>query len=237
MKILILGWPKSGNTWVSRMVSSLFKCSVEQNYLNDRINIPVHNVENTQITVVKSHHWSDMNTKQYSKVIYVVRDPRDAIVSAVYYLNSARILNLLGRPYLNFCALLLSISWRSFNWRNFAALSLGDPKVGSWSKHVAKALDCASLTIVRYEDLLESTDVVLASVFPEIALRDIKEAVDYNSKENIRNLFLKKNDAENIKFIRSATAGDYKNKLYPSVIKILESRHAIMMAELGYKCV
>ena len=85
-KIIIAGYPKSGNTWLSRLTANLVGCPVEGFLYNpNNVEIAIEGTERvSDYRVYKSHHQLSELTKediQNSKIIYVVRDPRDVLCS------------------------------------------------------------------------------------------------------------------------------------------------------------
>jgi hypothetical protein len=93
--VIIVGYPKSGNTWVTRLVAELIGCPVV-GFLDydDQPEIAREGLNRrSDYQCFKSHHQLhelcdiDTNTK---KIIYVVRDPRDVCISGAHYFHFER---------------------------------------------------------------------------------------------------------------------------------------------------
>ena len=91
--ILIVGYPKSGTNWLSRLVAEVLQCNFNGDWGFDTKNASRLIFENTnsEYQVFKSHHFfSDIKTASKEpiyKIIYIVRDPRDIVISGTYFFN------------------------------------------------------------------------------------------------------------------------------------------------------
>jgi len=141
--IFIVSYPKSGNTWVRFIIANLMtQCKQEISFRNIEQYVPNIHKSADNINVmpkgrrfIKSHYSLYDN---YPKMIYIIRDGRDAMVSYYHY-HLQRGFEGTFQQYL-----------RSEQHKFF----------GKWSEHVTEALvhkekypDC--VLIVRYEDLIE----------------------------------------------------------------------------------
>ena len=107
-KIIVMGFPKSGNTWLARLLAEVFDCPSRGYLFSKDGKDPVIEGLNRQsgIEVYKSHHTCDIdNLKLFKKsdikldnciyivrdirdlTEYIVRDIRDLTVSAAFYFN------------------------------------------------------------------------------------------------------------------------------------------------------
>ncbi|MGI9345593.1 MAG: sulfotransferase domain-containing protein [Gammaproteobacteria bacterium] len=91
--ILIAGYPKSGNTWLTRLTAELADCPA-RGFWGQKSHIDgSEEGENRQsdFRCFKAHHtyakMLDHVTERPIKVIYVVRDPRDVIISSAHFFN------------------------------------------------------------------------------------------------------------------------------------------------------
>ena len=111
-RIIIAGYPKSGNTWLTRLVAQLCDApasgflDAQNEIVNDIVTEGFH--RNSEIEIVKTHHWHDTLPKSNAKVIYIVRDPRQILLSASRYFpkapyNAIQKCHLLERTCCAFC--------------------------------------------------------------------------------------------------------------------------------------
>ena len=90
-RIIICGYPKSGNTWITRLTAELIDCPVRGFWCepnNNEIAIEGRD-RNSEYVCYKAHHSFSQLASTFDeygdggeKVIYVVRDPRDVVISA-----------------------------------------------------------------------------------------------------------------------------------------------------------
>lgn len=176
--VIIVGYPKSGNTWFTRLVANAIDCPVAGFW-----NAPSHNelaIEGGQRKsvhrVYKSHHtaktFSGLPAKY--RLIYLTRDPRDVAVSGASYFN----LNLFKEKnhrlshydkYETMVDVLINggvYSHCAKPWREHVTEFIGQPKrLGS----PIRVSPTAPL-IVKYEDLLIEPTQQLKRVFAYLDL-------------------------------------------------------------------
>ncbi|MCW5519197.1 sulfotransferase domain-containing protein [Aureitalea sp. L0-47] len=149
----MVSYPKSGNTWMRfLLINSVFnkdKSLVSYNDLEKYIP-SIHRSSKADIDnikgfrIIKSHFVK----KEYPKIVYLIRDGRDALVS--YYFFQKDVYDFQG-------------TFAEFYFHE------GYGKIGSWDKHVKKALDYQinnpdNIIIIRYEDLINDTENTLINV-------------------------------------------------------------------------
>jgi hypothetical protein len=159
--VIIVGYPKSGNTWVTRLVGELLDCPVAGFWgepENPEIAIEGSERE-SRFACFKAHH---QHAELYSSrevesaiVIYVVRDPRDVAISASHYFFNG-IEQLMSR-----------FESSIYNHEKFALNKMintvlyGDESISewfkcSWKEHLFSYINTNTL-LVRYENLVDNS--------------------------------------------------------------------------------
>ncbi len=87
--IFVIGYPKSGNTWVTRLVGDALKSPTGSGYGKHELELATEGKGRPcSYFVLKSHH-SQRDKPEYitnkSKVIYIYRDFRDVLVSSFFH--------------------------------------------------------------------------------------------------------------------------------------------------------
>jgi hypothetical protein len=142
--IFIVGYPKSGNTWVQNLVSGIVYGADPELTPDSVIQELVPDVHAKQYykrfatpTYFKSH---DLPAPEHKRVVYLLRDGRDAMVSFLHYIRVCR------HPNLEFLEFVHNVN----KWSG----------QGKWSEHVEKWLSNpyqSLMMTIRYEDLLGDT--------------------------------------------------------------------------------
>ena len=184
--IYLVSFPKSGNTWLRFLVANAFKQHLqiqqEVNFFSIHDIIPdvqiSRNIRDVGIfgqsdlpRIIKSHSRFNPN---YHRVILLVRDPRDALVSYYYFLR-----NYGGLP-------------EEYKISEFIRSDRFGADV--WSLHTQSWLSRASsnqnVQVILYEDLVASTAEVLSRVVEMIGFnvcsKDLSFAVELSSKEAMK---------------------------------------------------
>jgi len=199
--IFIIGYPKSGNTWLARLAADALdspmvggdnpidQADKKQSYVGEFI-------------VSKSHYSEQSKPKyitEYSKILYVVRDFRDVLVSGFFHnhrdsnetkytienpLNLS--LHSFHRYYFRWQAKRMISKWQGSEvavFRNNIKKFISTLRyfvlrekwpmslsVGNWSEHVNYWIEFPNACVIRYEDLLVDTFTTLKSSFSKIKI-------------------------------------------------------------------
>jgi hypothetical protein len=229
--IFIVGYPKSGNTWMQYLVSSVI-FGIDSEFQSGKLALDIvpdvhaktHYKRYGNITFFKSHH---LPNKGYKRVIYLIRDVRDTMIS-YYQMNKA-----LGYDV-------------TLEEMVVSGVSLFPCK---WLRHVTEWRDNtfrADILVVRYEDLLSDTIKELKRIcaFARLERSDrlLENAVTGNEIGKIREkakmfggMGHRKWEGEaGQKFFRKGVMGTYKEEMSPELISYLNEEAGHLLRHYNY---
>lgn len=236
----IVSYPKSGNTWTRFLIANLLHPEPNLTLLDMERLVPAVDGQTRRFfrtmprpRVIRDH--GPFNPL-YKNVIYIVRDPRDVVVSAYNFVLKATIVDE-NYPIATFV-----------NEFVRGARSA----VGSWGENVASWLATRGNTprflLLRYEDMLSETSRELGKIASflgmTVSAERLAEAVSRSSADNMRKLEKMHGDkwAQNkhmkrkdIPFVRSAKAGGWQAVLPKTAVAEIESAWGPLMTKLGYE--
>lgn len=241
--IFLVSYPKSGNTWTRFLISNLLYPDIEINFSSIQKIIPdIYLASDKEILnvakprIIKSHEYFD---PRYKKVIFVVRDPRDVIISN--YFHSLKYSSN-NDP--------ISLTQFSDKFLKGIYYPVGEINpLGSWGENTGSWLGAkkggTDLLLLRYEDFKTNPASQLQKIADFLSLSisesDINNAVQNSSIENMRkleekqkNVWPNKYTKKSVPFVRTADSGEGQNKLSESILKQIESDWGGIMQELGY---
>ena len=232
--IIVVGYPKSGCTWATRLVAELVGCPVSGFWQSDKKEIAVEGEERvSDFRCSKSHHQlAELNVSPNDpdiRLIYILRDPRDIAISAANYFQFDRFPALAGlfrrvrrgeKLYRHtLYPLLVSEDYRLE--RMTEALLHGSGAIHnwvrvSWREHW-RPYQQAGVPIVRYEDLLAQPEEEAARILQHLGLirsaEAIATAVRNQSFERKKETLLKEGETGRAKFLRVGKSGQWRDKL------------------------
>lgn len=230
--VIIAGFPKSGNTWMQTLISGLVY-GIDTEYLTDKlaqeIVTDLHGrtlyKRINKICYFKSHHLPQPN---FRKVIYIVRDGRDALTS-YYYFNKNLGLNV-------------SLNEMIKNNSNVYPCS--------WSKHVKSWLNNpykSEILYIKYEDLLTNPQKELIKICEFLNLTRSIEIIDRvingSQIDKMRNRVSESGGMGHKSwqgnkgkvFFRKGKIGDYKNLFSNEEIIFFNSLAKEELQHFGYE--
>lgn len=216
IKLLNVGFPKAGNTWMGMTLS--YALNAEFIEYNDGKKVTVSTVDDvvwrlsgnikdrkkTNVTYVEKTHlfpyeWKNHDQFDELKLLYIERDPRDIAVSYFYYQYFHRPFKKTGKVkdcskserHLFFFKTMLSYFKHKIAWQPFVACYISYEK--SWEGTYASITDRLDNLQIEFDD------------------SHLKEAIEYFSWEN-HSKGRKPGETDNTRFIRSGLPGSYKKE-------------------------
>ncbi len=211
--VCIVGFPKSGNTWLTRLLADALNAPVHDRLIDNHVefasdvNGQLRQPTHPTLRVAKTHDlpetFADRHVPGQQRFVYVHRDPRDVVVSAFFHFTrweDDRIRPLFERgPRHPLETWRLGRARRAIARFVRAFTRAGIPrlerKLGRWDRHVqAWRLTDAPVVSVGYEQLLADTPGTLTRVIRALRLDeatspDIVGAAERQSFDRTRRQF------------------------------------------------
>ena len=225
--VFIVGFPKSGNTWMQHIITHLVY-GVNGEASRSMVNLIVsdiyansHYFRFNERCFFKSH---DLPKPNYKKVVYIMRDGREALLSYFHMKKN------MGNPVSMF------------------DLYSGNIKLNnaSWSEHIEQWEQNpygAEILWLKYEDLkadrLKELKRVCAFLNIERSDSDIDQVMDLTSMEHMKTLekrmdWVKMNKnyfVDNKTFLRKGKTDSYKNEVSKEIINIFEKNNSDLLSK------
>ena len=238
----LVSFPRSGNTWTRFLVCNLINPDDPVNFAQLESRIPeIYDVTDRSLRafprprIIKSHECFD---PRYKKIIYIVRDPRDVLISYYEFQLKRRVISD-------------ELSLEEFVPR-FMESEI-EPKTGSWRDHVvswtATRGGQKNFLLLRYEDMLADTKKESTKIAAFLGLDSsperIARAVALSSADRMRKLEKEqsrqwketKKTRQDKPFVRKAASGGWKSILSEKSVAQLESAWGDVMRSAGYRLV
>jgi hypothetical protein len=239
----IVSYPRSGNTWTRFLVANLLHPQEAATFANIERLVPDAEAQSSRRMfgipsprTIKSHTYFD---PRYRRVIYIVRDPRDVVLS--YYDFSRKYRHIddaypLERYIRDFVTgQLISADW------------------GTWGENVASWAFARGarpgFLLLRYEDMKAHPERELGRIAEFLGIEAspqlLQTTLERSSADRMREMektqgkdwVSTKDKRSDIPFIRTASTGQWKNKLHPESAAAIESAWGNIMEQLGYELV
>lgn len=235
----IVSFPKSGNTWTRFLIANLVYPETPADFRNINKLIPDPlEVTQRQISsmprprIIKSHQYFDA---RYQKVVYIVRDPRDVVLSQFHFHRKRKVIED-DYPVEKFVMRFIAGEGSGFG-------SWGE-NVGGW---LATRYGRPDFLLLRYEDMVSDTERELARLAAFLKIdpqpERIARAVALSSADQMRQLekaaahlwATTKQTRQDIPFVRSAKAGGWRSSLSAASVAEVEAAWGPLMRWLGYE--
>ena len=238
--VFLVSYPKSGNTWTRFLIANLVYPEKIPDFsnINDLVPDPEamakRDLERApRPRLLKSHQYFD---PRYPKVIYIVRDPRDVVLSE-YHFDIKRRAIAEDFPLTEFVARFIrgEVNHQSGTWFENAA---------SW--FYTRRGDSRFL-LVKYEALQSRAMDEMERIAGFLGISTDQErlafAIEQSSADRMRELEKKqahlwsstRETRKDKPFVRSAKSGGWKAELPESGIAEIESAWGGLMRAMGYE--
>ncbi|HUM05566.1 MAG TPA: sulfotransferase domain-containing protein [Terriglobales bacterium] len=239
--IFLVSFPKSGNTWTRFLIANLVFPDAPVGFKNIHKLVPdpygtsKRDMERmARPRIIKSHECFE---PRYPRVMYIVRDPRDVVISQYHYHRKCKKIED-GYPMEKFVD-------------RFVA---GDTcPHGSWGENVGTWLTARHndprFLLLKYEDMVADTQRELGRVAAFVGIKAdserIAKAVERSSADRMRKLEraqadecgLTKDSRKDLSFVRAAKSGSWQKDLSEPLVAKIEDAWPQLMVFLGYKLV
>jgi hypothetical protein len=237
--VFLVSFPKSGNTWARFLIANLMHPERPVDFANlykfipDPFGTPKRVFDSIpRPRVIKSHECFDA---RYPRVIYIVRDPRDVVISQYHYHRKCR-------------KITDDYPIEEFVSRFVAGQTFPN---GSWGENVATWLvsryNDPRFLLLRYEDMVADVQAELAKVASFLNIpatpQLLSQAAERSSANSMRKLEkaqshitkLTKDSRKDLLFVRAAGSGGWRSSLAPELVRQIEDAWSIHMRFLGYE--
>lgn len=236
----IVSYPRSGNTWTRFLLANLLFPDTTVTFANIERLIPDTSSQSNRALkrtprprFIKSHQYFD---PRYPRVLYVVRDPRDLVLS--YYDFQRKYRQIADDyPLANYVDDFVEGRLISADW-------------GTWGENVASWISTRqnrnSFLLLRYEDMKSNTEQELQRVAAFLGLEPEPErfqrAIAASSPDRMRELeraeenqwVATKKHRKDIPFVGPARSGRWQSHLSEDLVLKIESTWGSLMLSLGY---
>ena len=238
--VFLVSYPKSGNTWTRFLIANLVFPEKQPDFANINELIPdpeglsKRHLENMpRPRYIKSHQYFD---PRYKKLIYIVRDPRDVVLSEFHFDIKRRAISE-DYPLQQFVS-------------RFVRGELNHP-YGTWGENAASWFytrrQGPQFLLVRYESLqsqaIDEMEKIAEFLGVSAEPERIAFAIQQSSADRMRELEKKqgmlwsstRETRQDKPFVRAAKAGGWKNELPEASVAEIEGAWGGLMREIGYE--
>lgn len=254
--ILICGYPKSGTTWLARLIADVLNCPVLGSYEKKNVGLALEGEDRPSSYICyKSHldyqslHNSADNIFRY---VYIVRDPRDVIVSAAYHFHvlpeHRQFLKKMNRyafgtlgAWMRKLEKNMTITERQAVM--FRALIDGSKYYTGcnvpWSNHVDSFANKEDVFFIKYEDLLSHPKSILSQFLRnmQVDIKDekIMQSIETQSFDTKKAYFKSNKDRIRDAHLRRGIQGEWRDELAPHIASEIKSLFLNELVKYNYE--
>jgi Sulfotransferase domain len=225
--IIVVGYPKSGNTLFQNLICGVvYNIDVREmpqklvgHLVPDIMAYPYYQ-RYFNPTYFKSHY---LPQPEYRKVIYLVRDGRDALVSNYHFRRAAG----------------LKEDWYQL------LQNLPRSQFGEWHNHVEEWLRNpyqAEMMTIKYEDLMTKPLEEMVRFIQFVGIERSKDKLQvainnahFDNAQRREELFgMPKNFPQDKRFVRRGKIGSYKDEMPENILALFMEEAKATLEKLGY---
>lgn len=238
--VFIVSYPRSGTYWFRFLIANMLHPQAEIDFSNIRAFVPgVEQKNQRQIAQMPSPRflWSHLAfMPEYSKVIYIVRDPKSVAVSEFYFLKRRRVL-----PEEYSFPAYMELFLNGFPPNTSRIL------YGTWATHVGSWVGAGQslprwLYTVRYEDLKQSIEQTLQGVATFLGLslepEQLQQAIERSRFDRMQALHNQQAAKREVNakygFIRKSDPEEWKEHFDAAMLQKLGENAGYWMHHFGY---
>ena len=246
--IVVTGYPKSGNTWLVRLIADCLD-SPAAGFWGDRRN-PEESIEGLDrpgdFRVYKAHHMPKaLLGMQGQSIVSIVRDPRDILLSMSRYFSPFVFYRCLRALQGYRCTGVFERAIRaSGNFHRHAVFCAMRDGIASkwlevpWDHHVAAWSQDTGCPCVRYEDLLISPSETIARLFERLNIpycaERVKAACVRQSFDTKKSALLQAGLENKSNFLKVGRSGQWQGTLSRRLCIAIENAFGTTMGKCGY---
>jgi Sulfotransferase domain len=237
----IVSYARSGNLWTRFLVANLIHPNLEVRLSNIERLVPDTCNQSSRALkrvprprFIKSHQYFD---HRYKKIIHVVRDPRDVVISYYHFQRKYRHIadNYPLERYVD----------------DFLHGRLGSDEWGTWNENVASWMmtrgDDPGFLALRYEDMIldphREVSRIAEFLRVEITPARLDQVIALSSGDHLKKLEKQEADVwvgtkgrrQDIPMIRLATSGAWRTDLPAECVAKIEAAWGKIMTAVGYE--
>ena len=230
--VFVVGYPRSGTTWVCQLVA-------------DYLQLPFSRFSLLPVGCPAVVHGHERVRKNYPKCVYVMRDGRDALVSQYFHLAQAipdgDNPRLTTRQRRTFPGLTNKANVHD-NITAFVERLMTRPESAraNWGKHVQSYYDSENPNVVllRYEELLADGERALGRAMTQLTGEEanpkhVRESVNRFSFE--RQADRRPGVGQRSGFLRKGLVGDWANYFTAATAEVFNRECGDMLVRAGYE--
>lgn len=231
--VLIVGYPKSGTTFISRLVANLLNAPLKGYWNSEHNEIATTGLDRqSDFECYKGHQsYEELKGNMPDHLIYVVRDPRAVCASAAHYFEKSLIpakdpLSKIGNK-------LYSVTkGRKLSYKSaMNAILEGDSSVDqhmrlAWRTHLHPYLTQRVYTI-SYEDAVNEPYAVCVHLLHHLNIErsesEINKAIEQSSFDAMRSEFKADGNKEGLYLMRKGSTDSWRTELPPKIAEQLSN--------------